>query len=114
MRKLILALVLAAATVGVLGVAPSKAQAWWGWRRGYSAYYYPAYYSSYSYYYAPPAYSYYPAYTSYYYPSYSSYYYPATRAITTPRCTAAITRIRHTTTRRLTAATITRRGINAG
>ena len=72
-------LVLTVATVGLIGLTPSKAEVRW-WNRGYvSSYYYP----SYGYYY--PSYSYdpahYPGYSSYYYSaptySYGSYYAPA-------------------------------------
>jgi hypothetical protein len=66
MRKLLLTLVLAAASVGLVGLTPSTAKAQW-WRRGYySTYYYPEY-----------TYGYYPGYSTYYYsaPSYYSYNY---------------------------------------
>jgi hypothetical protein len=95
MRSLVLSLVLAAASLGLVVTTPSSAQAQWrSWRRGYSyapAYYYgyPGYtYPSYSYGYSNPSYAYY--YTPYgynysYYPGYYNYsyypsraYYPAT------------------------------------
>src|SRR4051794_13140869 len=88
MRKFLLTLVLAGATVAMIGLTPSKAEARW-WNRGYvSSYYYPAYstyyYPSYSYGYSAPAYSsYYSApvysYGSYYTPTYTygSYYTPS-------------------------------------
>jgi hypothetical protein len=99
MRSLILSLVLAVASLGVVGVTPteSQAQRWFGWRRGYyggpvyypgayayypyyNSYLYPYAYPSYSYSYTMPYYSYYtvPGYSSYYYNpgSYSYYYYP--------------------------------------
>ena len=83
MRKILVALVLASASLGLIGLTPSKAEARW-WNRGYvTSYYYPGYsyyYPSYSdgtYY---PSYSYgyyYPGYTTYYTPGYTSYYYGA-------------------------------------
>ena len=80
MRKLLLTLVLACASIGVIGMTPSRAEARW-WNRGYvSSYYYPGYtyyYPSSSYFY--PGYSYgyaTPGYTLYYYstPYTTSYY----------------------------------------
>jgi hypothetical protein len=69
MRKVILALVLACASIGLVGLTPSKAEARW-WNRGYvTSYYYPGY----SYYY--PSYGYYPSYTYGYYPPASTTYY---------------------------------------
>ena len=86
MKSLFLSLVLGVASLGLLGLAPSQAQAWWQTRSYYPAYSY--YYPSYSYYpsygYAAPAYSYYygpratysyPAYSYSYYPGYATYYY---------------------------------------
>ena len=35
MRKVLLALVLAGASLGLIGLTPSKAEAQWRWRRGY-------------------------------------------------------------------------------
>src|SRR5262249_2734781 len=63
MRSLFLSFVLGVASLGMLGLIPSEAQAQWRWRYGpaYQSYYYPGYY--------------YPGYTSYYYPGYSSFYY---------------------------------------
>ncbi len=68
MRTLVVWLTLVAGTLGLVGLAPSKAEAQLFRRWGY-------YYPGYSYYY--PGYSsyYYPGYSSYYYPGYSSYYY---------------------------------------
>lgn len=94
MRAIIMSLILGLASIGVVGLTPTQAQAqarWWGRGRyyapAYSSYYYnPGYYSPYaypysayynpgyrSYYYTPPAYNY-PSY-SYYYTPYNSYYY---------------------------------------
>jgi len=97
MRSVILTLVVGAASLGLVTLTPSKAEAGWRNYAGYPAYYSrysPAYYPTYyapayqSYYYAPPApvyplvnSSYYPTYNSYYYtppaPVYRSYYYAA-------------------------------------
>jgi hypothetical protein len=60
MRSLVLSLVLAASSLGLVAATPSKAQA--------QVPYYPGYY-----YYTPYYYPYY--YYPYYYPYYSSYYY---------------------------------------
>jgi hypothetical protein len=69
MRSFILWLALGVCSAGLVGLTPSKAEAWpWGWRSGYASYYYPAYS-----YYSPGYYSYYPSY--YYGPTYSSNYY---------------------------------------
>jgi hypothetical protein len=70
MRSILLSGVLAAISLGLIGLTPSNAEAQ---RWLYRSYYYPAYSSNY---YAPGTVSYYPS-TSYYYPS-SSYYYPST------------------------------------
>jgi hypothetical protein len=73
MRKLFLALVLAASTA-LVGLTPSKADAQWRYSRWRSNYYTPSiYWRGYNY----PSFSYYytPGYSSYYYPGYSSYYY---------------------------------------
>jgi plastocyanin len=61
MRTLLLSVGLGAICLGLLGVAPSEAEARWRQRRGY--------------YYYPPAGYYYPARTFYYGPA---YYYPST------------------------------------
>src|SRR6516225_8039320 len=67
MRSLIWSLVLAGATLGVLGTTAGEAQAqrWRSWGWGYPTYssYYT--YPSYSYYYSPGYYSYYPGTYSY-------------------------------------------------
>ena len=95
MRALFLAVVLGIATLGVMAVNPSRAQAQGGpgyysntypvryWRggsrwRGGSHYYYPRYYGGYYRGYYPGYYGgYYPGYyRPYYYPGYSNYYSP--------------------------------------
>ncbi len=78
MRSIVLSLILGAASLGLLAVSPSQAEARL-FRRWYPAYsyYYPGY--TYSYSYGYPSYSYYwgPGYANYYsyYPGYSTYYY---------------------------------------
>ncbi len=80
MRCLILSLVLGVASLGLLAVSSSQAEAQFArrWRPAYNSYYYPGYtYSSpYGYpssYYWGPTYS--PGYYSYYSPGYATYSY---------------------------------------
>jgi hypothetical protein len=84
MRSLLLSLVLGAASLGMLAVSPSRADAQLFRRWAvpyYNTYSYPAYTYSYPYptyrYYWGPTYYYSPGYpTSYsYYPGYATYYY---------------------------------------
>jgi hypothetical protein len=76
MRSLLWSAVVALATLGMWGLAPSQTQAQRWWRGGWGGWGYAPAYSYYypGYTYAYPAYTYsYPAYTTYYYPSYTAY-----------------------------------------
>jgi hypothetical protein len=83
MRSLFLSLVLGAASLGLVAVTPSQADAqmFWRWRaRPYYGYYYAPYGYWNSYYWGPgyttSYYSYYPGYSTYYYATPAYYYTP--------------------------------------